>query len=259
MYCKKCGKEITENSTFCPECGANQSTSSDQQPISEVPPQKKKRGCLISAIVVVGVIILIIIIAAISGGDKGSNTSNNENTPISDSTKASDSNINDTNSTPSTTTYKAGTYKVGTDIPSGEYLATAKGSGYYQITSDSTGKIDSIKSNDNFYGTRYITLDDGEYLKLDRATMIPVAEISPQEPKDGKYPEGMYKVGYDIAAGEYKISAKPGQMAYVEVCTNSGSDHFSNIVSNDNFEGDSYITVSNGQYLKIDRGEIIVP
>lgn len=39
MYCNNCGKEIPENSGFCPECGAAQKVSAAQNDVPQAQPQ----------------------------------------------------------------------------------------------------------------------------------------------------------------------------------------------------------------------------
>lgn len=63
------------------------------------------------------------------------------------------------------------------------------------------------------------------------------------------YPSGMYKIGTDMPAGEYKLSST--DHAYWEVTTSSAAD--ADIVGNDNFTGDTYVTVQEGQYFKFER------
>lgn len=146
---------------------------------------------------------------------------------------------------------KSGTYKVGPDIPAGEYLVISKSIGYIQCAKDSTGELESIVFNDNLSSgsNSYVTLNEGEYFKLTGGEMYPVSEAPSIVPKDGLYKDGMYKVGKDIPAGEYKVKLT-GAMGYTEVTTSS-RHQLDNIVSNDNLQADSYITVQDGQYLKI--------
>jgi hypothetical protein len=151
----------------------------------------------------------------------------------------------------------AGMYKVGQDLKAGEYLLYSNGGfAYYQVSKDSTGSLDSIISNDNFTNTRYITVEDGQYIEFRDAKMLPSSEAQPQQPVDGKYPSGMYKTGKDIKAGEYKVSADSGQSAYIEV-RKSSKGRLDEIVSNDNFTGEKYITVSEGQYLTMNNCSIL--
>jgi hypothetical protein len=142
----------------------------------------------------------------------------------------------------------AGMYKVGKDIPQGEYLIYGeKEFSYYQVTKDSTGSLESIVSNDNFSGTRYITVTDGQYIEIRTSKMLPSTAAQPQQPVDGKYPSGMYKAGKDIKPGEYKV-VSIGDNAYLEVRKNSMGS-IDAILTNDNFKGEKYITIPQNNYI----------
>lgn len=149
----------------------------------------------------------------------------------------------------------AGTYKVGTDIEPGEYLVFADGPGYIEASKDSSGQIESIIFNDNLLNDAhaYVTLNDGEYFKLERAYMYPVESAPSVVPEDGVYTDGMYKVGEDIPAGEYRVELNESSvmgMGYLEVSSDS-RHQIDSIITNDNVQADTYITVQDGQYLKI--------
>ena len=62
------------------------------------------------------------------------------------------------------TSLSGGMYKIGTHLPSGEYCLQADGNGYYCIYSDS--RHDDIVNNENFTGSTYVTVSDGQYLLL---------------------------------------------------------------------------------------------
>jgi len=151
---------------------------------------------------------------------------------------------------------KAGTYKVGPDIAAGEYLVISKNTAYIQCSKDSTGNLESVVFNDNLStgSNSYVTLNEGEYFKLSGGEMYPVAQAPSVVPKDGLYKDGMYKVGSDIPAGEYKVKVTGGN-GYTEVSTSS-RHQTDDIVSNENLDADSYITVKDGQYLKISGVQI---
>ena len=158
--------------------------------------------------------------------------------------------------TPSVKTYKPGMYKIGVDMPAGEYTLIAKSTAYFQVAKDSTGQMDSIISNDNFNNRSIVTVADGQYLTLKNCTAYafkdaPKVDIG----ADGFLQEGMYKVGVDLPAGEYKVTAD--SMGYAEVSGDSSHD-MGSIISNDNFQGEKYITVKDGQYLKLTRAKIKV-
>ena len=158
--------------------------------------------------------------------------------------------------TPSKTVnwHKEGMYKVGTDIPAGEYVVqnTSDLSCYIEVSSDSSGEFDSIITNDNLDTFGYITLQDGQYFTVNRGRFAAEAEVQITS-KNGVYSEGMYKVGKDLPAGEYKVTCNSEYSCYIEVSSDS-TGNFDSIITNDNFDGEKYVTVSEGQYLTVTRG-----
>ena len=67
---------------------------------------------------------------------------------------------------------KIGMYKVGKHIEAKEYkLCSTSSSGYYAVYDGPLGKDENIVTNDNFSGCTYITVRDGQYLQLSRATI----------------------------------------------------------------------------------------
>ena len=145
-------------------------------------------------------------------------------------------------------------YKVGADIPAGEYILDPSATAYYQVASDSTGTLESIVSNDNFSGTRYITVSEGQYLTLTGCTAYPASYVSDGTIKNDNLSGGMYKVGVDIEAGEYKVT--PDGSGYYEVDSSSAGT-LDAIVANENFSSDVYVTVSDGQYLKLSGATLV--
>ncbi|MEQ6377420.1 hypothetical protein RZN25_11380 [Bacillaceae bacterium S4-13-56] len=204
------------------------------------------------------IVVLIIIGAASGGGEETDNATNNENENASTNEESN----NETNGVadaeePAEDSEKieSGTYKVGTDLPAGEYLVFSDGMAYVESASDSTGSLDSIIFNLNLMGEAhaYVTVKDGQYFKLQGGHMYPVGSAPSVIPEDGLYEDGMYKVGQDIPAGEYKVLLDPNSslgMGYLEVSSDS-SHQLGSIVTNENVQADTYITVSEGQYLTL--------
>jgi methionine-rich copper-binding protein CopC len=93
------------------------------------------------------------------------------------------------------------TYIVGTDIPAGEYVITGAANSYWFVSSspDFMGILAGGGSNS------YITVDDGTYLTVVDGTVTPIAEAPVFAPVNGKFFEGMFKIGRDIPAGEYDV------------------------------------------------------
>lgn len=65
---------------------------------------------------------------------------------------------------------QGGWYKVGTDIEAGTYVIESIGSAYYAIMTGPVGNSD-IVNNDNFNGKKQVTVSNGQYLKVSRATI----------------------------------------------------------------------------------------
>lgn len=69
--------------------------------------------------------------------------------------------------------YPEGQYLVGKDIPAGEYKISvtdnAMGMGYIEVSSGSSGTLDSIITNSNIEMDTYQTISDGQYLTLSGA------------------------------------------------------------------------------------------
>lgn len=147
--------------------------------------------------------------------------------------------------------YGVGQYKVGKDIPAGQYVAI--GDGYIEIAIDSSGDFSKIAMNDHVTNRRYATVNDGEYLKITQnLKLYPVESAPASDVELTKIPAGQYKVGVDIPAGEYKVRSFGN--GYYEVSRNDRRSIVTNGVMQDG--ATAYVTVSNGQYLKIVRAEM---
>ncbi|MGR0330350.1 hypothetical protein ACUU9X_20380 [Bacillus cereus] len=157
----------------------------------------------------------------------------------------------------SATSFGEGMYKVGVDVPSGEYMLIAQnGVGYFSINSSSSSN--SILANDNFAGNSIITIENGQYVTINRAKMYPMNNAPSLTPVNGTLSDGMYIVGKHLSAGEYKITSSSGQMGYFSINSGSTVSQLKNIIENGNFNGERYIKVNDGQYLKINRASIKV-
>ena len=102
-------------------------------------------------------------------------TSTQEDTDSANTSQSStESSANTQGKQPTSTSITEGMYLVGSDIQAGTYKLTANSgsSGYYARYSDASGESSSIISNDNFNNTSYVTVNDGEYLKLTRCTGV---------------------------------------------------------------------------------------
>lgn len=250
INCKVCGAEIAKNAKTCPNCGAKNSKP-------------------IFARWWFWVLAIVIIIGAIGGNSsKPANTNDKPVSQVKTNTSSNDSTKEAAPTKEASPTpipepdvwIKAGTYKVGVEIEAGEYLVVATGTNcYIEVDKDSSGTFESIVSNENTSTRVYYTLLDGQYFKVRGGKFAKVDDIAPYEPENGVYEQGMYLVGKDIPAGEYKITANASN-CYLEVDKDS-YNIFNSIISNENISlGEStYITISDGQYIKFNGGQIILP
>lgn len=155
--------------------------------------------------------------------------------------------------TPSIVSYGAGMLKVGTDIPAGEYmiLATDSDGGYFSVSSDANG--DDIIFNDNFEYNSIVTVYDGEFLDLSRAKAYQFDEWCSQNSINVNQVGATFKIGVNLPAGEYQLVADDADGGYYCIYPDSRQQ---DIISNDNFEGQTYVSVSDGQYLTLSRCSI---
>lgn len=147
---------------------------------------------------------------------------------------------------PKVSSYGPGVLKVGTDIPAGEYIVinSSSRSGYFSVSSDANG--DDILFNENFEYNSIITINDGEYLELSSSLAYPFEEWCSQNTLDTTKEGSMYKIGVNLPAGEYRLDATADRGGYYCIYPDSRQQ---DILSNDNFEGQAYVSVSDGQYL----------
>ncbi len=157
-----------------------------------------------------------------------------------------------TTTEPEIESYPPGQYKVGLDFPEGlYYLISPESRGYFAVTSDANG--DNILFNDNFGFLAYVELREGEYIEASRAYILDASEYRPIISDDlSKLEDGMYMVGRDIPAGEYKLKSPEDRSAYYAII-----DARHEIKSNNNFDGTTYVNVSVGDYLYLSRAKII--
>lgn len=237
--CKSCGAEIDKKAKICPACGA----------------KHKKHKVLGIALVILGIYLIAVALGATEEPQQPDGTAQIPDSPSQDiSVDVSESSPSEDISPveeeeEESVWHKAGMYKVGSDIPAGEYLIQASGSCYMQVSTDSSGSLNSIATNDNFSDWRYITLLDEQYLTVRNGSFASIDDIDPITSSTGSYAAGMYKVGRDLEAGEYKIEAIGN--CYLEVTEDSTGSLYS-IVNNDNIKtGENrYVTVLDGQYIE---------
>ena len=252
MICKKCHSEIDEKAAICVHCGAK--TKNYNKAIGKKPFYGKWWFWLIV------VLLVFFLIGSLPGEDVPEETTpptSVQTEPITEATTEATLAATEPPTTiPEITVYESGMYKVGSEIDPGEYFVTRnKGSlAYVQVDSDSTGSFDSIVATENIATFHYISVIDGQYLTVKRGTFVKAEDAEvPGPDSDGNYGVGMYRVGIDIPAGEYKATPRPGDSIYYEVTSDSTGD-FLSIVANGHSSDSAYITVEEGQYFKLKGG-----
>jgi len=247
VICKACGKEVAKGAK-CPNCGHDQ------------------RNFFMKHKIITVILVLVIIggFGSAMNGDKGTTTAS-----IS-ADSATNSNKGTTATQPVSPvvapepvakddSIKAGMYKAGTDLQPGEYVVIAddtSGGAYIQLSKDSTGTLESIIANDNVQGRTYVTITSGQYLTIKNAKTYPVAKAPKVAIEGNKLTSGMYKVGVDLQPGEYKASTLDSN-GYVEI-SKSSKHVLEDIVSNDNFTGEKYVTVAAGQYVTLKNVNLLL-
>ena len=201
-------------------------------------------------------IIIIFIIVIVSNLGKSGNSTSTPNSPYTGSSASSSSAATSSNALlPAVKIYKAGMYKIGSDMPTGEYVLISNGDmAYVEIAKDSTGQMESIIANDHFKNRSIVTVSDRQYIKLTSCIAYAIADAPRVIDSDGYLPEELYKTGIDMPAGEYKLIPDCSG-AYSEM-SNDSTNTIDSIVSNNILSGDSYVTVQNGQYLKISGAKL---
>lgn len=102
-----------------------------------------------------------------------------------------------------------GMFKVGTHIPAGEYKVNAdsSGKGYYCIYDSSTHQ--NIVSNNNFDGSQYVSVQEGQYLQLVRCSFDSIPEMTYSDTETVKQvQEKLNEKGYDCGTPDGILGQK---------------------------------------------------
>lgn len=137
------------------------------------------------------------------------------------------------------------TYNVGTDITAGEYVITGANAFWY-VASDTSGSFESFITAGS--SNTYLTVDAGTYLSIQDGTLTPIATAPVFTPVNGKFTDGMYKIGRDLPAGEYDIVSNSDLSMYA-ICKDSYCVESSKVGETEIITGTDRITLSDGQYI----------
>lgn len=154
--------------------------------------------------------------------------------------------------------YDAGEYTVGENIPAGEYVLIPfgeyTGSGSVSIYWD-VAHEKLYESDFSFRGNSIMYFPAGKYIELKDCYAIPFEQAPNYCEGVTTVPDGVYKIGYHIPAGEYKIESDGEYDGnYTVYNTTLGSSSKKDIATINSFSSSqktATITVEDGQYLKL--------
>ena len=159
-----------------------------------------------------------------------------------------------------------GTYKVGKDLGAGEYVLIKNEDEYmgsFDITTGTSGDFDEIVDSNAFHNFEYIKVKDGQYLKLDSCTLYIIDEVKPSMhlEKFDELTNGMFIVGIDIEPGQYKlenINKEYNGWFSLYNSLDGGYNGGVDLQDSDFFDNNTLITLTEGQYLKLDENTKII-
>ena len=142
---------------------------------------------------------------------------------------------------------------MGVQIPAGEYVSKGD-SVSLQTYADLSGEYDSKLEYSSGARSAIITVDEGQYIDSVWGDIYPIELTADLKPEDGVYMDGMYKVGFHMPAGTYKLTAD-AQSAYAEIFYDSYQIYRADEVGI--AEPETTFTVKEGQYVRITGGEAV--
>lgn len=152
--------------------------------------------------------------------------------------------------------YQSGDYAIGTDIPAGTYIILSDEMGYGDFYT-SVYASESMSVQSEIYSgwtknSRYVMLEDGQYLHFSHATMYDpeLVEIT----LDPFSSSGMFLVGRDLEPGTYTVV--PNHNQYSGSCCVYSSLTPSGLIKKDFYyvglDGSEEITLLDGEYVQTD-------
>ena len=150
------------------------------------------------------------------------------------------------------------------EIPVGEYAYIMRGSMGYYSEEDADGKIIDEKSFDSF-GYVYVNglgniKTKGMLVSVETFEVLGVSgarEMYEIVNDIFRYRQsGMYKVGFDLPAGDYSLENLFDRDAYYGILSAPVGSIGVRIIEDDSFRGSKTISISDGQYLILDSAMI---
>ena len=113
-----------------------------------------------------------------------------------------------------------------------------------------------------FEGTNYLPVRAlAEALGLNVAWNGQTATVVLTSPNGGQktsFGVGMYLVGKDIPAGTYLLTCTDAKWGAYWERTSDATGDYGTIIANDNFDTTAYVTVSAGEYFKLERASAVL-
>lgn len=163
-----------------------------------------------------------------------------------------------------------GTFKVGEDLEAGRYILVKNEGEYmgsFEITTDTTGDMDSSIDSNAFENFSYIKVKKGQYLQLDNCTLYIPKELGDKFDFSDKkeLTNGMFRVGTgrDVEPGEYKLeitSDDAKAQGWYSLYNNLGGGYKGgpDLQDSDFFSESKLITLREGQYLSLDSNTKLI-
>lgn len=224
----------------------------------------KKNNLFVTIFIFILLIVVAIVLGILLGNnvienrqetdkqiESSQNSSNEKKATVNTDKEKKEVNVPDKKQAPSKNNviskFEDGEYIVGKNMPEGEYkILSDKGYGFFECSSNPSSPESTVIYTENFKGNSYFIVHKGQYVRIRDCYAIPIAKA----PKFSgpNITEGVYKVGFDIPAGQYTIK-HGGNGSYFEI-TKVPHD-ISAILSNNLIDNDIVVNVNNGQYLKL--------
>ncbi|MCL1990273.1 MAG: hypothetical protein FWG67_05205 [Defluviitaleaceae bacterium] len=123
--------------------------------------------------------------------------------------------------TPVADEFSPTTFLIGTDLPSGDYFVMAKtdAPGYVLLTRSPSLTVSEIIWQKHFENHAMMHLQDGQYLTIKHATLLPLEDAIVPNFEHHRLLPGTYRIGIDIPPGIYTLFPFENKTGYFEIAT----------------------------------------